>query len=133
MANECPVTLTRQNADGSWVVAIPRGYDGGTVVGGTREVGNMDPVAHSEVREQMLANLQATYPAILPEGEKFKVLRDVVGRRPIRHGGPLIACKKLEGNRALVHAYGLGGRGYECSWGVAEAVISLLEEYEVLP
>jgi len=93
----------------------------------------MDATPHQAIREQMLANLRTTYPDILPEGEEFKVLRDVVGRRPTRDGGPLIEYKKVEGNRVVVHAYGLGGRGYECSWGVAEAVRSLLKEHKVIP
>jgi hypothetical protein len=77
----------------------------------------------------MLKNLKETYPQILPKGQDFKVLRDVVGRRPIREGGPRLECEELAGNKVLVHAYGLGGRGYECSWGVAETVKDLLDQH----
>ncbi len=77
----------------------------------------------------MLRNLKETYPQILREGQVFKVIRDAVGRRPIREGGPRLEYEEVAGNRALVHAYGLGGRGYECSWGVAETVRDLLYQH----
>src|SRR5206468_4308798 len=35
VAEDCPATVTRQNADGSWTFCVPRGFDGGTVIGGT--------------------------------------------------------------------------------------------------
>ena len=77
----------------------------------------------------MLKSLRETYPQILPEGQDFKVIRDVVGRRPIREGGPRLEYEEAAGNKVLVHAYGLGGRGYECSWGVAETVKDLLVQH----
>ncbi len=77
----------------------------------------------------MLRNLKETYLQILPEGEDFKVIREVVGRRPIREGGPRLEYEEVAGNKRLVHAYGLGGRGYECSWGVAETAKGLLDQH----
>jgi len=77
----------------------------------------------------MLRNLKETYPQILPEGQEFKVIREVVGRRPIREGGPRLEYEEVGGNKGLVHAYGLGGRGYECSWGVSETVKDLLDQH----
>ena len=35
----------------------------------------------------------------------------------------------IAGNKCVIHAYGLGGRGYELSWGVADRVIKLLSEH----
>lgn len=60
------------------------------------------------------------------------VIADVVGRRPTRDGGMRLQIEKSsslgEGVRAVVHAYGAGGRGYELSWGVAQEVTSLVME-----
>lgn len=74
------------------------------------------------------------------KGEKpeFSVIRDVVGRRPAREGGTrvevervdVVAPDTLDGQKrekkTIVHAYGLGGRGFELSWGVAEEVRALM-------
>lgn len=70
----------------------------------------------------------ATYPSIAGESGSVTVLKDVVGRRPARHGGPRLERESIEGGKTLVHAYGLGGRGYELSWGIAQTVLKLVEE-----
>ncbi len=134
VANECDATVTRQNADGSWTFSVPRNFDGGTVIGGTKEPDNWDPTPSMEVRETLLGNFAKTYPAILGKGEdrekgEMVVLADIVGRRPTRRGGPRIEGEVLPGNRFVMHAYGLGGRGYELSWGVAEEVVASVRGY----
>ncbi|KAK5663726.1 hypothetical protein OQA88_4157 [Cercophora sp. LCS_1] len=123
VANTCDVTVTRQNADGSWAFCVPRGFEGGTVVGGTKEVGNWEVEPSLVVRERLLQAFKETYPAILGEEGRYKVLADIVGRRPTRRGGPRIEFEVLEEDKLVMHAYGLGGRGYELSWGVAEEVL----------
>ncbi|KAI5864876.1 FAD dependent oxidoreductase [Durotheca rogersii] len=138
VANPCPVTITRQNSDGSWTFCVPRAFDGGTVIGGTKEPDNWDPHPSPAVREALLRRFADTYPAILgPEG-RFAVIRDVVGRRPTRRGGMRLEAEVLDADgdgdddgapRPVVHAYGLGGRGYELSWGVADEVAALLQPY----
>ncbi|KAL8296418.1 hypothetical protein RB597_005817 [Gaeumannomyces tritici] len=127
VANKCDVTITRQNKDGSWVFTIPRNYGGGTVIGGTRDVGDWNALPDAAVRERMLANATATRPQLLAQGEAFRVIRDVVGRRPTREGGIRLEAESVGSNKTIVHAYGLGGRGYECSWGVAQAALRLVD------
>lgn len=78
------------------------------------------------MRESLLKNFAATYPAILGKDGKFTVIKDIVGRRPTRKGGIRLEAEKLQNGRCIIHAYGLGGRGYELSWGVAEGVADLL-------
>ncbi|KAI0473865.1 FAD dependent oxidoreductase [Xylariaceae sp. FL0804] len=126
VANRCDATVTRQNADGSWTFSVPRNFEGGTVIGGTKEPDNWDPTPSLEVREKMLKNFAATYPQILDGDGKFTVVRDIVGRRPTRKGGMRLEKEVLPGGKCIIHAYGLGGRGFELSWGVAEGVASLL-------
>lgn len=54
----------------------------------------------------------------------FSVIADIVGWRPTRKGGMRLETERLgNGSGVVVHAYGLGGRGYELSWGVAEEVL----------
>lgn len=133
VANSCPATVTRQNADGTWCFSVPRGFGGGTVIGGTKEPDNWDPNPSLEIRNQLLDAFAATYPAITSDGP-FRVLRDIVGRRPTRVGGLRLEREEASVNqsdkavnKAIIHAYGLGGRGYELSWGVAEAVLALIQ------
>ncbi|KAM7209378.1 FAD dependent oxidoreductase [Naviculisporaceae sp. PSN 640] len=133
-----PVTITRQNADGSWTFCIPRGADGGTVVGGTREPDNYDTTPCPVLREQLLERIVKTYPGLLPPGKsRLTPVRDIVGRRPTRRGGPRIEGEVVSltgkgGSKKdgfVMHAYGMGGRGYELSWGVAEEVVKGVSQY----
>lgn len=85
------------------------------------------------MREKLLSMFSATYPKILGGNSQFRVVRDIVGRRPTRHGGPRIEAEEIKpeedkAGKVVVHAYGLGGRGYELSWGVAEEVLELVEK-----
>ena len=123
VANECKVTVTRQNADGSWTFCVPRGFEGGTVIGGTKEVDDWSTEPSVEVRERLLGSFRGTYPAILGDSGKYSVLCDIVGRRPTRKGGPRIEGEIVQGGGFIMHAYGLGGRGFELSWGVGEEVV----------
>jgi len=119
--------VTRQNADGSWAFCVPRNFHGGTIIGGTKEPENWDSKPSPAVREELLAKFAATYPEILGESGEFKVLRDIVGRRPTRRGGMRLEREDVQDHRCVIHAYGLGGRGFEMSFGVAQGVLRLLE------
>lgn len=124
VSNPCPATVTRQHADGSWIFCVPRSYDGGTIIGGTKQPDDWDPNPSPVVREQLLAKFAETYPDI---GE-LKPITDIVGRRPTRKGGIRLEVEKVARDKTLVHAYGLGGRGYELSWGVAGRVVELVDQ-----
>ncbi|KAK1984634.1 FAD dependent oxidoreductase [Colletotrichum cereale] len=131
VANLSPATVTRQNADGSWTFCVPRNFDGGTIIGGTKAPNDWDPEPSLRVRKKMLKDLAGTYPRILEGGGEFRVLKDIVGRRPTRKGGMRLEREAAGDGRIIVHAYGLGGRGFELSWGVAEGVVELLGEDQV--
>jgi hypothetical protein len=76
----------------------------------------------------LLRKFAATYPSVLAsEGGQMRVLKDIVGRRPTRKGGLRLEREDIGDGKAIVHAYGLGGRGFELSWGVAEGVLGLVE------
>jgi glycine/D-amino acid oxidase-like deaminating enzyme len=128
VANLCDATVTRQYADGSWAFCVPRNFEGGTIIGGTKEPDSWDSEPSLEVRERLCRNFVATYPKIADESGSVRVLKDVVGRRPARHGGARLEREEVAPGKAVVHAYGLGGRGYELSWGVAETIASLVAD-----
>lgn len=125
----CPATITRQNADGSWAFCIPRNFEGGTIIGGTKEPNDWNPNPSPETCARLLQTFTTAFPHVLGNASELKVIQDIVGRRPTRKGGMRLEKEKTAGNKCVIHAYGLGGRGYELSWGVAEGVAKLLAEH----
>lgn len=139
--NTCPKTITRLNADGSWSFAIPRPLNGGTIIGGTKQPHDWNPNPLPEIRRELLSRATKWFPFAPDDGKReFDVMMDIVGRRPAREGGPRVEAecvKVMDGKHGkrfgtVVHAYGLGGRGVELSWGVGEDVVNLLLKEGVL-
>jgi D-amino-acid oxidase len=56
-----------------------------------------------------------------------RIIREVVGLRPYRAEGFVVAAERL-GNKLLVHNYGHGGAGITLSWGTASLAVDLLSE-----
>jgi len=125
VASSVPYTITRQHSDPmKWTFCIPRGLESGTIIGGTKEPHDWESNPRPETRAELLSRMKETYAKIVPEGKDgVTVLRDIVGRRWAREGGPRVEGEVLQEGRFVMHAYGLGGRGYEVSWGVAEEVV----------
>ena len=122
-------TVTRQNRDGSWAFLIPRPCGGGTIVGGSKEIGDMEEKPRAETREKLLRQAAKYFPDYVGREDEFEIVSDNVGRRPYREGGLRLESEALEdGHRRIIHAYGIGGRGYETSWGIAERVLKLVEK-----
>ncbi|KAL2891286.1 hypothetical protein HOO65_010644 [Ceratocystis lukuohia] len=132
VSNQCSKTITRQRKDGSWTFCIPRGLSGGTIIGGTKQPNDMNPHACPETRAGLLRAFTETNRSFvasdMAQTGPLHWVRDIVGRRPARHGGMRLEPEVLTPGKIVVHAYGLGGRGYELSWGVAEAVAKLVEK-----
>ncbi|CEF75981.1 hypothetical protein FGSG_10537 [Fusarium graminearum PH-1] len=128
-------TITRQNSDGTWSFAIPRPLEGGTIIGGTKEPHNWDPYPSSETRQTLLTNAAKWFPfgsddsasTTTRASDRFHVITDIVGRRPAREGGLRLEMEKLR-QGTVVHAYGVAGRGFELSWGIADEVVALLDK-----
>ncbi|KAI5459665.1 FAD dependent oxidoreductase [Mariannaea sp. PMI_226] len=130
-------TITTQNADGTWSFIIPRGFNGGTVVGGTKEPNDWRVEPSLETRQRLLNSAKRIISEACSQSdagsnvEDVQVIKDVVGRRPAREGGMRVETEVKEvtgGKKSVVHAYGAGGRGYEISWGVAIEVQRLVGE-----
>jgi hypothetical protein len=119
-----------QAADGNWTYIIPRPLHGGTIIGGTKQPNDWNPHAETSTREAILQRAALLCPDLINNGLPacaggFNVLKDIVGRRPTRQGGPRIE-RETVGNQVVIHAYGVGEIGYKLSWGVAHRVLDLL-------
>jgi D-amino-acid oxidase len=121
-------TVTRQCRDGSWSFLIPRPGGGGTIVGGTKEVGDWSEDVSVDGRKRLLEAAAECFPDFLRSVEDFVVVKDNVGRRPWREGGLRIEAEADASGRRIVHGYGAAGRGYELSWGAAERIADLVAE-----
>lgn len=131
-------TITKQRKDGSWSFIIPRFFEGGTVVGGTKQPHDWTTEPVLSIRESLLsegvkiAEMALGFPIACCSA---KVITDIVGRRPMREGGMRIEVEQPNATETtaqcrgtpIVHAYGAGGRGFEISWGVAEEVADLVK------
>ena len=56
-----------------------------------------------------------------------RIIREVVGLRPYRDEGFVVAAERL-GDKLVVHNYGHGGAGITLSWGTASLAVDLLSE-----
>lgn len=128
--NQYHRTITRQYRDGKWTFLIPRPLGGGTIVGGTKEIGDIETEPRLSTREDLLKRATESFPDFVKDPKDFDIVHDVVGRRPWREGGMRMEVESLSNGGTIIHGYGAGGRGHEMSWGVAAGISRLLKEFE---
>lgn len=93
-----------------------------------------------KIRQTLLSNAAKWFPFTSNEPQTFDVVRDIVGRRPAREGGVRLEAETIgivgadgrSRSRNVIHAYGIGGRGVELSWGIAEDVAGLLLKKRII-
>ena len=129
-AHEC---VTRQTKEGLSYL-IPRPGSGTTILGGVNEA-NVWRVSEEEgqnVTEGILARaegLGAPYENLKGADGRAQVLRVNSGVRPARKGGARVEREMIsDGERkwTVVHAYGVGGAGYQNSVGLGDEVARLV-------
>lgn len=59
--------------------------------------------------------------------ENLSIIRQGVGLRPLRSIGTRLEREKINGIW-VVHNYGHGGYGYQCSYGCSQAAVKLVRE-----
>jgi hypothetical protein len=124
---EASSTITRVG-DGYRAYCIPRPGSGTTILGGTKEEGVWDETPDDKITEQILLHNSWQIPELLtgPDGG-FEVISVQCGLRPARRGGPRME-REIVGKRAVVHAYGHAGAGYQNSVGSARVVVGMVGE-----
>lgn len=134
--NECtPMLSSSGTDDGAQDVMylMQRAGGGGTILGGTYEVGNWESAPDPDTAQRIMRRIVEARPDIAGgEGVAgLSVVRHSVGLRPYRKGGVRIEAEKLrdgDGNGTwIVHNYGHAGWGYQGSYGCAERVVELVE------
>lgn len=118
---------------GELLYSMQRAAGGGTVVGGTYQVGNWNGQPDPDTANRILARIADQHPQL--RGKKracdLSVIRHGVGLRPYRAGGVRIEAEKLPGSPNgpwIVHNYGHAGWGYQGSYGCSKHVVELVNE-----
>jgi D-amino-acid oxidase len=108
---------------------MQRAAGGGTVLGGTYEVGSWEAAPDMEVAARIMKRAVEVCPELAGgKGvEGLSVVRHGVGLRPVREDGARVEKEKI-GGVWVVHNYGHGGWGYQGSYGCAQGVVKLVEE-----
>ncbi len=104
------------------IYIVPRNED--CVLGGTAEENDWNLSIDPETSDKILEKCIAIEPPLADA----EVIGHRVGLRPGRSEVRL-EIEDLPGGRALVHDYGHGGAGFTLSWGCAEEVYKLAEDF----
>ncbi|OAA66779.1 d-amino acid oxidase [Niveomyces insectorum RCEF 264] len=116
-----------------------RASGGGTVIGGTYQLGNWAATPDPNTTTRLLARMVATHPQLQGRSvADLDVIRIGVGLRPYRAGGVRLVAERMTGPAGtgtdddddgfwVVHNYGHAGWGYQGSYGCAERVVELVE------
>ena len=108
---------------------MTRAAGGGTVLGGCYQKGNWESQHDPSLAVRIMQRCVDMCPA-LTDGkgiEHLDIIRHGVGLRPAREGGARIETENINGV-TVVHSYGFGGSGYQCSYGAAETAVRLVNE-----
>jgi D-amino-acid oxidase len=111
----------------TYIMQRPGG--GGTVVGGCYQAGRTEAEVDPAMGERILERAVKLVPS-LGDGKGragLDVIRHGVGLRPVRAGGYRVEREVLQG-WSIVHNYGHGGAGYQCSFGCAGEAVRLVKE-----
>ncbi|KAJ4400576.1 D-amino acid oxidase [Didymella pomorum] len=106
---------------------MTRAVGGGTILGGTLQVGSWESQPDLNIASQIMQRAVKLVPALTDGGgfEKLDIIRHGVGLRPGREDGVRLEKEKIDGVW-VVHNYGHAGWGYQGSYGCAEEVVNLV-------
>lgn len=84
-----------------------------------------------DIARDEIARAHRLAPQVVPEKPAEESLSYIVGIRPGRKGGfRLDSRKENGGDRVVLSAYGFGGGGYAFSYGIADALVKMVEKAE---
>lgn len=97
---------------------MPR-REGELIIGGCFQVGNEDKIVDDALSDRILSRCKKYLPQY--NWDNLEIVRKQVGFRPFRKGG-----YRIEREGRIIHCYGMGGAGYQSSWGCAQRVQDLI-------
>ncbi|KAL4906337.1 hypothetical protein BDW74DRAFT_177351 [Aspergillus multicolor] len=108
---------------------MTRAAGGGTVLGGSYQKNSWESQPDPNLALRIMRRAVEVCPELTGGRgvEGLDVVRHAVGLRPVREGGNRIEKERI-GGVWVVHNYGAGGAGYQCSYGCAQAAVELVEE-----
>ena len=109
---------------------MARAAGGGTVLGGCYDAVNTDSAVDPNLAVRIMKRSVELCPALTGgkgSSEHLDIVRHAVGLRPVREGGPRVERETID-NIQVVHNYGHGGAGYQCSYGCARDAVKLVQE-----
>ncbi|VUC32834.1 unnamed protein product [Clonostachys rosea] len=117
----------RRGKDYTYALGRP---DGTAILGGLKTYDNADTQVDDALRTDILRRIHENLPNDfpVPEVAKANIVRDIVGIRPQRKTGTRIEYEKLNG-QDVIHAYGPPGGGYIFSFGLANKVLDIVENF----
>lgn len=124
-------TMTHQLKDNTWTFYIPRPLDGGVILGGTKQPDDLFRGVRLADTEALLNRAAKIFPQLMKISKNGKRYFDVVGTnvgfRPYVKGGVNFSVDLHEGT-TVINGYGLGGSGYEFSYGVAMKIVEIINK-----
>ncbi|KAL4924223.1 FAD-dependent oxidoreductase [Aspergillus undulatus] len=108
---------------------IPRPLSQGVILGGVKQRDNLSAEVDMDIARDEIARAHRLAPEVVSANPPEESLSYIVGIRPSREGGFRLDSEKVE-NRTILSAYGFGGGGYAFSYGVADALVKMVEAAE---
>ncbi|KAJ5505181.1 hypothetical protein N7463_008055 [Penicillium fimorum] len=125
--DQCNTLHFRSGKEYTYV--IPRPLSEGVVLGGVKQQGNLSPEVDMDIARDEIARAHRLAPEIVPEHPAADKVSHIIGIRPSRKGGFRLDSEQKD-NRVVLSAYGFGGGGYAFSYGIADALVKMVETAE---
>ena len=111
------------------VYIMMRAAGGGTILGGSYQKGNWESQPDPNLAMRIMKRAVTLCPQLTAGAgtEELDIIRHGVGLRPVRAAGARIEKEKIDGTW-VIHNYGHGGYGYQCSYGCSREVVRLANE-----
>ncbi|KAG0160770.1 hypothetical protein PDIDSM_8300 [Penicillium digitatum] len=113
--DQCNTLHFRNGTEYTYV--IPRPLSNGVVLGGVKQQGNLSPEVDMKIARDEIARAHRLAPEIVPE-------------HPAADKEVFRLDSEQKGSRVVLSAYGFGGGGYTFSYGVAAALVKMVERTE---
>jgi len=127
--DEMAETSGTNDGEDEMTYIMTRAAGGGTVLGGSYQKGNWESQPDPNLAQRIMRRAVELCPA-LGNGRGvggLDIVRHYVGLRPARKGGTRLGASWVE-NVLVVHNYGHGGFGYQCSYGCSMAAVKIVED-----